>query len=132
APGPRSDWPTAMHECRRLPNWSVPRRRRHWPGAQPIGDRIVAVGGIAPGGNVRRKRVRNFAAAFGQRKQHYAAVGGQPASIKRGCDFLARNRWQAKAELAIVGHGGCGQRSGRAKGWSSTPIPYAGSTLCAI
>src|SRR4029077_7471985 len=20
-------WPTAMHECRRLPNWSVPRRR---------------------------------------------------------------------------------------------------------
>src|SRR4029077_4028558 len=28
APGPRSDWPTAMHECRRLPNWSVPRRRR--------------------------------------------------------------------------------------------------------
>ena len=31
APGPRSDWPTAMHECRRVPNWSVPRRRRHWP-----------------------------------------------------------------------------------------------------
>ena len=25
APRPRSDWPTAMHECQRLPSWRVPR-----------------------------------------------------------------------------------------------------------
>ena len=31
APGPRSDWPTAIDERPRVPNWSVPRRRRHWP-----------------------------------------------------------------------------------------------------
>ena len=96
---------------------------RQHAGAQHIGDRMCDVRGIAPVGNVRRKRVRDFAAAFGQRKQHHAAVGGQPASIKRGCDFLARNRWQAKAELAIVGHGGCGQRSGRAKGGLQHPFP---------
>ena len=37
-------------------------------GAQHIGDRMCDVRGIAPVGNVRRKRVRDFAAAFGQRK----------------------------------------------------------------
>ena len=43
------------------------------------------------------KCLGDVAAALGQRQQHHAAVGGQPASIKRGCDFPARNRWQAKA-----------------------------------
>jgi len=81
------------------------------------------VRGIAPVGNVRRKRVRDFAAAFGQRKQHHAAVGGQPASIKRGCDFLARNRWQAKAELAIVGHGGLGSEAGARRVGLQHPFP---------
>src|SRR5262245_23593869 len=32
APRPRSDWLTALPECRRLPNWRVPRRPRGWPG----------------------------------------------------------------------------------------------------
>ena len=53
--------------------------------------------------------------AFGKCEQHHAAVGGQPASIKRGCDFLARHGWQAEDELAIVGHGGCGSEARRAQ-----------------
>src|SRR5205807_9107450 len=41
---------------------------------------------------------------------------------KQRSDFLARNGWQAEAELTIVDHGGCGSVAGRA-GWSRHPIP---------
>jgi hypothetical protein len=64
--------------------------------------------GIAPVGNVSGECVSDFAPAIGKREQHHATVAGQAASIKCGCDFLARNGWQTEAELAIVGHGGCG------------------------
>jgi len=59
--------------------------------------------------------IGNFAAALGKRQQHHPCVGGQPASIERGCDFLARNGWHAERELAIVGHGGCGCVARRAQ-----------------
>ena len=88
---------------------------RQHAGAQHIGDRVRDVRGIAPVGNQRGKRVGNFAPALGKREQHHAAVGGQSASIERSCDFLARNGWQAEAELAIVGHGGCGSEARRAQ-----------------
>jgi hypothetical protein len=43
------------------------------------------------------ERVSDFAATIGKREQNHAIVAGQPASIKRGCDFLARNGWQTEA-----------------------------------
>jgi hypothetical protein len=82
--------------------------------SQHIGDRVRDVRRIAPVSNVSGERGSDFAAAIGKRQQHHAAVRGQPAPVKRGCDFLARNGWQAEAELAIVGHGGCGSRAQRA------------------
>jgi hypothetical protein len=85
--------------------------------------------GIAPVGNVSGERVSDFAPAIGKRQQHHATVAGQAASIKRGCDFLARNGWQIEAELAIVGHG-CGSAA-RPHRVVSTPIPYASSMPCA-
>ena len=59
-------------------------------------------------GNKRGERVGDIASAIRKCEQHHATIGGQPASIESSCDFLARNAWQAEAELAIVGHGGCG------------------------
>jgi hypothetical protein len=87
---------------------------RQHAGAQHIGNRVCDVRCIPSIGNQSRERSRDVAPTFGKGEQHHASVGGQPASIKRSYDFLARNRWQAEAELIIVGHGGCG-----AAAWST-------------
>ena len=62
-------------------------------GAQYIRDRVRNARRIAPVGNVRSERVGDIASAIRKRQQHHATIGGQPASIESGCDFLARNAW---------------------------------------
>ena len=103
---------------------------RQHAGAQHIGDRVRDVRRIAPVGNVSGQRGGDFAPAFGKCEQHHAAVGGQPASIKCSCDFLAQNGWRAEGEMVIVDHGGCGSEARRAQDGFDTHS-YACSMLCA-
>src|SRR6266536_1738013 len=79
-------------------------------------------GSSAQVGNGSGERVSDFATAIGKREQHHATVGGQPASIKRGCDFLAQNGWQTEGELAISVMAGVAVRLDRA-GWFRHPFP---------
>jgi hypothetical protein len=40
------------------------------------------------------------------RQQQNAAVRGQPATVERGCDLLAANRWKRKSRCAIIAPAG--------------------------
>jgi hypothetical protein len=86
-----------------------------------------AARGLDDAAGVSGECVSDFAPAIGKREQHHATVAGQAASIKRGCDFLARNGWQTEAELAIVGHGG--QRRLDRRGWFRHPFPTRAQCL---
>ena len=45
---------------------------------------------------------------LGGGQQHDAAIGGDPAAIKGGRDFLAADGCKQERRDRIVGHGGCG------------------------
>ena len=61
---------------------------RQHAGSQDIGDRMRDVRRITPVSKISGKRIGDFAAAICQRKQHHAAVRGQPPAVERRCDFL--------------------------------------------
>ncbi len=47
-------------------------------------------------------------ATLGGGQQQDAPIGGDPAAIKGGGDFLAAHGWKQERRDGIVGHGGCG------------------------
>jgi hypothetical protein len=59
-------------------------------------------------GDARSKLPADPHRALGLRQQQNAAVRGQPATVERGCDLLAANRWKRKSRCAIIAPGGCG------------------------
>jgi hypothetical protein len=63
---------------------------------------------IARIGNARRKPPADPHRALGLCQQQNAAIRGQPATVERGCDFLARHCWESEWACAIIVHGGCG------------------------
>ncbi len=77
--------------------------------SQHILDRVRDVRGIARIGNQSGERSGEGAPPLGKGEQHDAAVRGKPAAIERGCDFLARHRWQGEGGRGIFGHDGCGR-----------------------
>jgi hypothetical protein len=59
-------------------------------------------------GNAGGKPFADPHLALNLRQQQHTAVRGEPTAVKRGCDFLASDRWESDLSRAIVTHGGCG------------------------
>ncbi len=93
---------------------------------QPMGDplRIAAV-------RDHRRQPRGEAEpAFGLGEQHHPAIGAEPAAIKRGGHFFARNRWKRERQQAIVGDGGRGGLRSAARTGFSNQILQQINGLC--
>jgi len=63
---------------------------------------------VARVGDQPGKAVSHANTPFGSAQQHDAAIGGDPAAIKGGGDFLAADDWKQERRDRIVRHGGCG------------------------
>jgi len=81
--------------------------------ADHVGARMADARGIAMVGKAARQPVGDAKTLLGHRQQHDAAIGGEAAAIKSGCDFLAANGWKQERQEIIVGHGGRGRRETR-------------------
>jgi len=52
--------------------------------------------------------ISNPQSPLGSSQQHDATIGGDPAAVESGGDFLAAHAWKQERRGRIVGHGGCG------------------------
>ena len=75
-----------------------------------VGERVGDASGIATIGSQTRQTIRDGEPALGHGQQHDAAIRGQTATIKIGCDLLGSNGRKRERRDRIVGHGG--------RGWS--------------
>ena len=82
---------------------------------QYVLDRVRDVSRVARIGDQGSEDLGETAPPLCNAEQHDAAVGGKPAAIEGGCDFLPRHGWIENGERAIVGHGGCGSEARRAQ-----------------
>jgi len=76
--------------------------------AQDVGDAVRHEQGIARIGNQPCQSVGDPQTALSSRQQHDAAIGGDPAAVEVGDDFLAARGWKQERLARIVEHGGCG------------------------
>ena len=75
---------------------------------QDVGDAVRHEQRIARVGDQPGKTIGQADAPLGGGQQHDATIGGDPAAIKGGRDFLAADGWKQERLDRIVGHGGCG------------------------
>ena len=76
--------------------------------AQDVGDAVRHEQWIAWVGDQPSKTISQADATLGGGQQHDATIGGDPAAIKGGREFLAADGWKCERRDRIVGHGGWG------------------------
>jgi hypothetical protein len=95
-------------------------------GADHVGQRMDDPRRIATIRKTARQSFGDAKTPLRHRKQHHAAVRGEPTAVESGCDWLARNGWKRERRKIIVGHGeGEARRVG-----VSTQILRSLSALC--